>query len=193
MVARRVYGALHMDADVPGKLNLRVVRAALLLGACAVVAMVVVGHVVPRTVMMLSKDSQKELERLERETFESPDSTYDKTLEKLRRTKMSQGAATEQADAWASADDSFSQPFVVPKMAHAKANAPDLEHRIAADISHTLAKTVAQEVRKEVRDALHPRAQAQEAKNHFFASKAQEVAAEKAAQAAQALAVHTHT
>ena len=101
MVARRVYGALHMDADVPGKLNLRVVRAALLLGACAVVAMVVVGHVVPRTVMMLSKDSQKELERLERETFESPDSTYDKTLEKLRRTKMSQGAATEQADAWA--------------------------------------------------------------------------------------------
>jgi hypothetical protein len=190
MVAR--YGALHMDADVPGKLNLRVVRAALLLGACAVVAMVVVGHVVPRTVM-LSKDSQKELERLERETFESPDSTYDKTLEKLRRTKMSQGAATEQADAWASADDSFSQPFVVPNMAQAKANAPDLEHRIAADISHTLAKTVAQEVRKEVRDALHPRAQAQEAKKHFFASKAQEVAAEKAAQAAQAQAVHTHT
>ena len=125
----------------------RVVRAALAVSAVAVVALVLVAHEVSRgsaSVSLLSRGSQKELERLEHDTFESPDSTYDKALAQLRSAKVSQGAAMEAADAWAS--PSWPQP---PKMTAAHRSVlPDLEQRIAADVSQTLAKTVAQEVAK---------------------------------------------
>ena len=127
-------------------------RTAALLGAISLVVLVAAGHVAmrPPQTQLLSQGSQKELERLERDTFESPDRTYNKMLSQLRHTKVSQGAALETADAWASA--AWPQPQLAGAAAAAaaprSAALPDLEHRIAADVSKSLAKTVAREVAK---------------------------------------------
>jgi len=67
-------------------------RSALLLISVAVVALVIVSHAATRlsNETLLSMDSQKELERLERDTFESPDSTYTKALAQLNHAKVTQ-------------------------------------------------------------------------------------------------------
>lgn len=67
-------------------------RSALLLASVAVVALVVISHAATRlsNETLLSMGSQKELERLERDTFESPDSTYAKALAQLHRAKVTQ-------------------------------------------------------------------------------------------------------
>jgi hypothetical protein len=129
-------------------------------GAVAIVALALVGHEATRgAASLLSRSSQKELERLEHDTFESPDSTYAKALAQLHNTKVSQGAALEAADAWAR--PTWPQP---PKMAAAHSTLPDLEHRIAADVSKSLAKTVAQEVAKALATSRMPPQQKQAAR-----------------------------
>jgi hypothetical protein len=144
----RWYGTIREDA-APSRAERRSARTAVLLGAVSLAVLVVAGHVATRTSheLLLSTGSEKELERLERETFESPDKTYDKMLSQLRHTKVSQGAALEAADAWVS--HSLSQaPKSTAATAAARTALPDLEHRIAADVSKSLAKTVAQELAK---------------------------------------------
>jgi hypothetical protein len=147
----RWYGTIREDA-APSRAERRSVRTAVLLGAVSLAVLVVAGHVATRTShdLLLSTGSEKELERLERETFESPDKTYDNMLSQLRHTKVSQGAALEAADAWASPSLSQAPKPSQPSAATAAARTalPDLEHRIAADVSKSLAKTVAQEVAK---------------------------------------------
>lgn len=146
----RWYGTIREDA-APTRAERRSFRTAVLLGAVSLAVLVVAGHVATRTSheLLLSKGSEKELERLERETFESPDKTYDNMLSQLRHTKVSQGAALEAADAWASPSLSQAPTSSHPPTAAtaaARTALPDLEHRIAADVSKSLAKTVAQEV-----------------------------------------------
>jgi len=68
-----------------------------------------------------------------------------------------QGAAMEAADAWAS--PGWPQPH---QLATARSVLPDLEHRIAADVSKSLAQTVAKEVAKAMASA-HKSPQVREA------------------------------
>ena len=84
----------------------RAAGAAAVAGLCGLAVAVAIVALRPsgarRPDRLLAGGSQKGLAELERETFESPDATYAKTLSALKREPPSPGAASEMADAWAS-------------------------------------------------------------------------------------------
>jgi hypothetical protein len=142
------------DVDRPAVRTSRLFGTA---AACVLLALVVAGHAPTRARdVLLSNDSQRELERLEHETFESPDDTYAETLSLLHHQKTSLSAQMSAATAWASPAWPSQTTAMAVGLAHG--GLPTWENRIAADVSKTLATTIA----KEVASAL---ASAQAAKN----------------------------
>lgn len=106
-----------------------------------------------RQSLLFNSSSQKALQQLDKQTFQSPEATHDKTLSNLRRTQLSAGAATEAADAWERGKGGVKRGGQRSRPGYRQHVHAGLEKRISTEVSKKLGRLLAKDVAKETKNA----------------------------------------